>query len=89
MRKAILLFCLLPSLILPVKLIPDTLRLPADSPVATMLGGRPLCQVDEGSRFQWERGELRPLEGLFSFHTADRQPLEAMPASSAGTQPSA
>jgi murein DD-endopeptidase MepM/ murein hydrolase activator NlpD len=77
MRKAVPVFCLLLCLVVPAPLHPDTLRLPADSVAAMMLGGHPLCLVSEGSRFRWEKGELQPLEGLFSFYTAGRQPLEA------------
>jgi len=77
MRLAVPVFCLLLVLFVPAGLHPDTLRLPADSVAAMVLGGRPLCQVAEGSRFEWERGELQPLEGLFSFYTAGQQPLEA------------
>ena len=77
MKKAVPVFCLLLVLIVPAALYPDTLRLHSDSVAAMVLGGRPLCQVAEGSRFQWEKGELQPLEGLFSFYTTTQQPLEA------------
>jgi len=77
MRSAVLLFCLLLSLVFPPGLHPDTLHLRADSVAAMVLGGNPLCQISEGSRFQWESGELQPLEGLFSFYTTNQRPLEA------------
>ena len=77
MRRAVPVFCLLLVLSAPAGLYPETLRLPADSVAAMVLGGRPLCQVAEGSRFEWEHGELQTLEGLFSFYTAGQQPLEA------------
>ena len=77
MRRSVTVCCLLLALIVPAGLHPDTLRLPADSVAAMMLGGRPLCQVAEGSRFEWHSGELQPLEGLFSFYAAGQQPLEA------------
>jgi hypothetical protein len=76
MRTAVPVFCLLLTLVVPTGLHPDTLRLRADSVAAMVLGGPPLCRIAEGSRFEWESGELQPLEGLFSFYTADRQPLE-------------
>ena len=77
MKSAVLVFCLLLSLILPAGLYPDTLQLRSDSVAAMVLGGHPLCRVAEGSLFRWENGELRPLEGLFSFYTTAQQPLEA------------
>jgi murein DD-endopeptidase MepM/ murein hydrolase activator NlpD len=75
MRKAAVVFCLI-LLVTPLWLHSDTIRLRTDSVAAMVLGGPPLCQVEEGSRFQWDKGELLPLEGLFSFYTTDQQPLE-------------
>ena len=77
MRKTPLLLCTLLALALPSVLDGDTLRLGADSVVAMRLGGPPLCRTSEDSRYQWQGGELLPLEGFFSFHTAGQQPLEA------------
>jgi hypothetical protein len=84
MKKAVLAFCLL-TLVVPVGLYPDTLRLRTDSVAAMVLGGPPLCQVGEGGSFRWEQGELQPLEGLFSFYTTDQRPLEARFEVSAST----
>ncbi|UCF98286.1 MAG: M23 family metallopeptidase [Spirochaetaceae bacterium] len=75
MRRALCLLPLFLFLILPAGLYPDTLQLPPDSVAAMLLGGRPLCLVAEGSRYQLQDGELQPLEGLFSFYTTDQQPL--------------
>ncbi|MBN2553527.1 MAG: M23 family metallopeptidase [Spirochaetales bacterium] len=77
MRKILLLLCLLLSLALPSVLGGDTLRLGADSVAAMRLGGPPLCRISEDGRYSWQSGELLPLEGFFSFHTAAEQPLEA------------
>ena len=77
MRKAVPVFFLLMfPLVVPPALVPDTLRLRTDSVAAMVLGGPPLCRVSDAARFQWESGELRPIEGLFSFYSADQQPLE-------------
>jgi murein DD-endopeptidase MepM/ murein hydrolase activator NlpD len=77
MKKAVPISLLLFALTMPPGLFPDTLRLPADSVAAMMLGGPPFCSVAEGGRFLWESGELRPIEGFFSFYAAGQQPLEA------------
>ncbi len=77
MKKVVLIFCLLLTMILPVGVHPETLHLRTDSVAAMVLGGPPLCQIAEGSRFAWKNGEIEPLEGFFSFYTADQQPLEA------------
>ena len=77
MKKAVPVFFLLFTLTVPLGLYPDTLQLRTDSVAAMVLGGPPLCRVDEGGRFGWESGELQPIEGLFSFYTTDQQPLDA------------
>jgi murein DD-endopeptidase MepM/ murein hydrolase activator NlpD len=65
------------TLIVPLGLYPDTLRLRTDSVAAMVLGGPPFCRVAEDARFRWENGELKPIEGLFSFYATDQQPLDA------------
>jgi hypothetical protein len=78
MRKTAPVLYILLALIAPAGLESDTLQLHDDSVLAMVLGGRPLCQVAEGSRYQWEKGELKPIQGLFSFYTTSQQPLEAV-----------
>jgi murein DD-endopeptidase MepM/ murein hydrolase activator NlpD len=77
LNTAVSLFCLLLTLMVPFRVLAQTLRLRADSVSAMVLGGPPLCEVAEGGVYRWEHGELEPLDGLFSFHAADQQPLEA------------
>jgi hypothetical protein len=77
MKKTVPVFCLLLTLVVPVRSHPDTVRLHPDSVAAMVLGGPPLCQVSEDGRFRWEKGELQPIDGLFSFYTYDQKPLEA------------
>jgi hypothetical protein len=81
MRKTAFLFAfilllVLPPWVRPPVVYPDTLRLPPDSVAAEKLGERPLCLVSADSRYQWEKGELLPLEGFFSFYSADQRPLQ-------------
>ena len=61
MRKAAAVLCLLLALTVAVGLQADTLQLRSDSVLAMVLEGQPLCEFEEGSRFEWEKGELRPL----------------------------
>lgn len=81
MKKAttliLLAVLLLPALFLPIRVHADTLHLPADSVMAMILGAAPRCRISADAVYRWEQGELLPEQGLFSFHTADQQPLEA------------
>jgi hypothetical protein len=64
----------------------DTLRLPAGSVAARLLGGPPACRISEGGSYRWEGGELLPLEGLFSFYTVEERPLAARISFSQGAE---
>ena len=78
MRTAACLLCLLLGGSSPLS--GDTLRLPADSVAARLLGGPPVCRVSEGGSYRWEGGELLPLEGLFSYYPAEQRPLGVQPS---------
>jgi murein DD-endopeptidase MepM/ murein hydrolase activator NlpD len=77
MRKVPILVCLLLVVFSLVPISPETLRLPADSIASMILGGGPYCRISEQGRYEWLHGELIPIEGLFSYYTANQLPVEA------------